>query len=260
MHSRFDEFRRTPLGAQLEALFDAPHRYAEFAVLARAGVPSVVAITHELATKFPEAVEDTSARQFCGAMVAEVMRMHGHEIVQARGRADARVFTYGAVFSAQPVLRDVPALADAFERFPARVADVVGRIPAARATRRPEGTGFCLVEHVCHLRDLDAVFARRIRTVLAEELPVLKSVDGTALAERRQYRRERPSDALAGFRRSRARLVALVRGLDPGMLQRCGLRDGRRRMSVEDLVREAADHDAEHAQELDELAAELVGG
>lgn len=259
MHSRFDAFRRTPVGRQLESLFEGEHRYVEFAALARAGVPSIVAVAHELETKFPDVIADTTARQFCGASVADVMRTRGHAIVQPRGRAAGRVFTYGAVFSPQPVLRDVPALAEALEQFPSRVADVVAALPASLAARRPEGTGFCLVEHVCHLRDLDAVFVRRIRAVLARELPVLKSVDGTALAERRNYRRERVSDALAGFRRSRARLSALVRGLQPDTLRRCGLRDGRRRMSVEDLVREVADHDAEHALELHELTVELRG-
>ena len=36
LHSRFDQFRKTPLGMQLEAVFADPLRYAEFAALARA--------------------------------------------------------------------------------------------------------------------------------------------------------------------------------------------------------------------------------
>jgi len=39
--------------------------------------------------------------------------------------------------------------------------------------------------------------------------------------------------------------------------KRCGLRDGVRRMSLEDLVREMVEHDETHALELEELLGEL---
>lgn len=77
MHSRFDRFRITALGAQLEALIAQPERYVEFAALSRVGVAAIGAIQHEIAHKFPEIETDTTARQFCGAMVAEIMRRHG---------------------------------------------------------------------------------------------------------------------------------------------------------------------------------------
>ncbi|MFP3559737.1 DinB family protein, partial [Paraburkholderia sp. SIMBA_049] len=47
MHSRFDRFRATPLGAQLEALIAQPERYVEFAALSRVGVAAIGAIQHE---------------------------------------------------------------------------------------------------------------------------------------------------------------------------------------------------------------------
>ena len=39
MHNRFDQFRQTALGRQLEALIDHPQRYTEYAALSRAGLP-----------------------------------------------------------------------------------------------------------------------------------------------------------------------------------------------------------------------------
>jgi hypothetical protein len=54
MHSRFDRFRETPLGAQLEALIGQPERYVEFAALSRVGVAAIGAIQHEIASKFPK--------------------------------------------------------------------------------------------------------------------------------------------------------------------------------------------------------------
>jgi len=258
LHSRFDQFRKTPLGMQLEAVFSDPLRYAEFAALARARVASIVAVSHELGEKFPELSRDTTARQFCGAMVAQIMRSHGHEVAQARGRADGRLFTYGAVFSPLPLQRSFSILVEALDTFPSRLAAVVESFPKVRWTARPSGTGFALVEHVCHLRDLDSVYAARIRAVLIGDLPSLPSVDGTALAAEREYLKDSLPEALAAFRRSRRRLCSRLKSATAAERKRCGLRDGARRMNVEDLAREAFEHDQTHALELDELRIELL--
>ncbi|NIF40890.1 DinB family protein [Burkholderia sp. Tr-862] len=257
MHSRFDRFRATPLGAQLEALIAQPERYVEFAALSRVGVAAIGAIQHEIARKFPEIEADTTARQFCGAMVADVMRRHGHDVVQPRGRLGGALFSYGAVFSAYPQVRPFADVVAALAAMPARIAAYAAHVPAALVTRRPAGTGFSLVEHACHLRDLDAVFAERIDAVRAHELPVIASVDGTALAAQRDYLAQPLDDALAAFRTGRAALCATAAALQPSELARCGLRDGMRRMSLDELVRELLDHDLTHVLELDELLAEL---
>jgi len=110
---------------------------------------------------------------------------------------------------------------------------------------------------VCHLRDLDAVYAARTRAVLARELPSLPSVDGTALAAQRGYLKARLDPALVAFRRRRRRLCARLSTVTERERKRCGLRDAVRRMSLEDLVREMVEHDQTHALELDELLSEL---
>jgi len=257
VHSRFDRFRATPLGAQLEALIAQPERYVEFAALSRVGVAAIGAIQHEIARKFPEIEADTTARQFCGAMVADVMRRHGHDVVQPRGRLGGALFSYGAVFSAYPQVRPFADVVAALAAMPARIAAYAAHVPAALVTRRPAGMGFSLVEHACHLRDLDAVFAERIDAVRTHALPVIASVDGTALAAQRDYLAQRLDDALAAFRAGRAALCATAAALQPAELARCGLRDGMRRMSLDELVRELFDHDLTHVLELDELLAEL---
>ncbi|NTY36014.1 DinB family protein [Burkholderia diffusa] len=257
MHSRFDRFRTTPLGTQLEALIAQPERYPEFAALSRVGVAAIGAIQHEIARNFPEIETDTTARQFCGAMVAEVMRRHGHDVVQARGRLGGTLFSYGAVFSAYPQRLPFADVIAELARMPDRLAAYAAHVPAALCTRRPAGTGFSLVEHACHLRDLDAVFAARIDAVRTVELPVIASVDGTALAAQRDYLAQPLDRAVAAFRAGRAALCTTAAALEPAQLARCGLRDGIRRMSLDELVRELLDHDRTHMLELDELLAEL---
>ncbi|WP_321870827.1 DinB family protein [Burkholderia ubonensis] len=257
MHSRFDRFRTTPLGAQLEALIEQPDRYVEFAALSRVGVAAIGAIQDEIAQKFPETSTDTTARQFCGAMVADVMRRHGHDVVQARGRLGGALFSYGAVFSPYPQQLPFTDIVSELTRMPDTFAAFVTRVPAAQRTQRPDGTGFSLVEHACHLRDLDAIFAARIDAVRATDLPVIASVDGTALAEQRDYVHQDLDEALNAFCTMRQQLCATLTTLSPAELTRCGLRDGIRRMSLDELVRELLDHDRTHSLELDELLAEL---
>ncbi|MBN3857473.1 DinB family protein [Paraburkholderia sp. Ac-20340] len=257
MHSRFDRFRTTALASQLEALIDAPQRYVEYAVLSRVGVAAVSAVTDEIALKFPEVEQDATARQFCGAMVAEVMRRHGHEVVQARGRVSGAIFSYGAVFSAQPVILPFADVIDGLAAMPGHFAALVARVPQAHWSRRPHGTGFSLLEHACHLRDLDAVFAARFSAVRKADLPLIESVNGTTIAEERNYMAQDLAAARDEFTAGRQRLCASLKRLTPAQLARCGLRDGVRRMTLEELVRELLDHDKTHALELEELEHEL---
>ncbi|WP_028536433.1 DinB family protein [Paludibacterium yongneupense] len=257
MHSRFDRFRSTPLGRQLEALIDSPERYIEFAALSRVGVAAIAAVQDEIGSKFPEIANDATARQFCGAMSAEIMRRHGHELVQARGRVAGPLFSYGAVFSPAPKILSFEHMLLELAAMPGRLAGIVARTPAALWGRREEGTGFSLLEHACHLRDLDEVYRERVRAVATLPLPLLASVDGSALAVARDYPHQDMEAALAAFRCGREALCADLAALAPEQLSRCGLRDGVRRQTLAELVGEMLDHDRTHALELDELLAAI---
>jgi len=241
-------------GARWSFRIHRPHAVASFA---RAGVASVVAISHELAERFPEVRKDVAAKQFCGALVADLMRTSGHDVVQARGRADGVVFTYGAVFTAFPTSRDYSALVSLLSCFPQRVRSLIQNAPERIWTTRPERTGFSLVEHVCNLRDLDAVYAKRIRSVLDKPLPRLPSVDGTALAQARQYSSESLTDAFREYEKARRKLAGILKGLSTSRRKRCGLRDGLQRVNIDDLVREIAEHDSTHQLEMEELQEEI---
>lgn len=109
MHSRFASFRGAELGQRLEVMIDTPERYVEYAALSRVSVPAVAALVDDLREGFPEVDDNDTAKQFCGAMVAEVMRRHGHEILRLRGRVPGGYFTYGAVWTPRPVVRSTNA-------------------------------------------------------------------------------------------------------------------------------------------------------
>lgn len=259
MHSRFDEFRATPLGRQLESLIEESGRYLEFAALSRAEVPAVAAVVHDLQARFPEVAGNQVARQFCGAAVAEVMRRHHHKVLRPRGRVPGGLLTYGAVWTPMPQRMPFGELLAALADMAREAGTLFEAVPSRRRRDRPEGTGFSAVEHLCHLRDLDVVHAERISRMLTDSLPDLPSVDGLAMAAERNYLAEDPDAALAGFKRVRASLVCTLGDMSAPQWERMGLRDGVRRVTLLDLVEEVHRHDREHVQEMHELAAEMGG-
>jgi hypothetical protein len=147
-------------------------------------------------------------------------------------------------------------LMDELQRMPAQMAEAVQAMPAARWTWQPAPGVFSLLEHVCHLRDLEAeAYQVRMRRIVDEDLPTLAEVDGSAWAVERQYQRQSMQQALADFARHRARTVELLAELLPQHAQRKGLFGGFGIITLEGLAREVARHDAEHRKE---MAALLV--
>lgn len=258
MHSRFDEFRASPLGQQLDALIDNDGRYAEYAALSRVGFPAVAALIHDLQSYFPEVADDQTARQFCGAAVAEVMRRHYHEILRPRGRIPGGYLTYGAVWTPLPQRRNFAELLEHLRAMPDDVAAAVAAIPSRLWHVRPEGTGFSVTEHLCHLRDLDEVYIERIRRMLSQTLPTLESVNGTQLAEERNYAAQKPTIAIEGYGNTRRTLVGLLEQTSPDDQRRIGLFNGIRRLTLAELVEDMHRHDRTHIQELNELGDELL--
>lgn len=102
MNPRFDTYRKTRLGKKIENLATQPYRRLEYGLLSRLGMPAVVALSWELAPLLAGLNEGDKrdAKQFAGAIVGDIMRDDGYEIVNPRGSAQAGgVFTLGAVWA-----------------------------------------------------------------------------------------------------------------------------------------------------------------
>ncbi len=137
---------------------------------------------------------------------------------------------------------------------PVRVAEILGGI-TARRTRPAEGE-FCAVEHVCHLRDIEAEgYAVRIEQLMREDEPLLRDLDGEALARERRYIDQDPDEALRAFAAARARSVELLRGADESALARAGTFENVGRISLAKLVEMMREHDRGHLRDLETIAA-----
>jgi hypothetical protein len=258
MHSRFDNFLRTSLGQQLDRLIDTPERYIEYAALSRADVPAIAAVVADLRAHFPEVEENETARQFCGAKVAEVMRNHHHEMLRVRGRVPGGYFTYGAVWSPFPVKREFAQVVAELAAMPDRLSPLIQQFSESLWRSHPEdGTSFSLVEHACHLRDLDEVYRDRLARILTEHIPSLPDVNGRKLAKERAYDQQSLEAAVRQFRKSRLQFVKKLKALTPKARARLGVYAETKRMTVEDLAEMVQQHDATHLQEIEELRTAL---
>jgi transcriptional regulator with XRE-family HTH domain len=138
-----------------------------------------------------------------------------------------------------------------------KVTDIVAQVPRATWRRRPAKGGFSLLEHVCHLRDIDSDGYRvRIGRMLAEERPSLVDINGDALAKERDYQGQDLMSALSAFTATRREIAARLARLTPEERQRVGLMAGKE-ISIEDLAGAMQAHDSEHLDQLNELCAEL---
>jgi transcriptional regulator with XRE-family HTH domain len=141
---------------------------------------------------------------------------------------------------------------------PAKLKEIVAALPQAAWRTTPAGGGFSLVEHVCHLRDIDGDGYRlRLERMLTEECPSLADLDGDALARERAYQSADLATALSSFTATRLAIVARLAKLSLDERRRTGLMAGTTEITVEGLVEIMTAHDSEHLDHLNDLVREI---
>jgi transcriptional regulator with XRE-family HTH domain len=157
-----------------------------------------------------------------------------------------------------PVPSDALAAALAtLAAMPLRLREIVDAIPRTLWTARPAARGFSLVEHACHLRDVEIEgYATRLARMLAEDKPALVGIDGQQLARARDYQQQGLEDAAAAFAATRRATVARLGQLSAAQRGRTGTM-GDHTLTIDDMVAAMVAHDSEHMDELGTLREEL---
>ena len=141
---------------------------------------------------------------------------------------------------------------------PRFLAACAARLPRVEWTRQPSAGLFSLVEHCCHLRDLEEEgYTLRLRRMLRENVPVLEDFDGAAVARGRDYPAQDLIAALEAFTEARTRNLAVLSGLDARALARTATFGAHGTITVAELAGLMAEHDASHHAELEALFATL---
>lgn len=104
---------------------------------------------------------------------------------------------------------------------PERMERLVQGLSESQQAWKPSPQIFSVRESVLHLRDIEIEgYAKRLRSVLNEECPLLQDIDGGCLARERNYNAQPTTQAIADFRRSRASSVELLKTCSHGDLAR----------------------------------------
>ena len=111
--------------------------------------------------------------------------------------------------------------------------------------RRPSALAWSALEHEAHVRDVLALFGRRVAQAIVEDDPDFGWWDHEAAALADRYNDQDPRTVAAALRTNAKELVAELAHLDETGWQRAGTRRRGERFTVEGLARFAL-HEAHH--------------
>jgi hypothetical protein len=156
------------------------------------------------------------------------------------------------------------ATLQALKAFPAQLEEHYAAIPADFVHWAPpswEGVpseAFTALEQLCHVRDIEVEgYHVRVRRTLAEENPLLVSLDSEVLAKERNYGNADAPGVLRDFARARAITVEIVAGLDEAQLQRPARFEGYGALTLRSLVHYLCSHDQQHLAGLQWLQGKI---
>lgn len=124
--------------------------------------------------------------------------------------------------------------------------------------RKPSAGEFSVLEHVCHLNDIEReAYAPRITRLLNENNPFLPDVDGDKLARERNYQERNFDEALRAFTDARNENLSVVKKLSPEQLKREGVFEAIGPITLEGLLLKMREHDESHREEMRKLVYRL---
>jgi len=140
---------------------------------------------------------------------------------------------------------------------PAFLERMAGWFPGAEANRPAADGGFSFVENVWHLADLERMaYGERIARLRRERDPVLPDFDGAKVARERNYQRRSLREGLVEFAAARRANLAIFATVRADEWTRAGVQEVVGPVTLADLPRMMAEHDASHRSEIEALAGE----
>lgn len=148
-------------------------------------------------------------------------------------------------------------LVKSLEDTPRKIKQLVSDLGESKVRERSGDNTWSVVEHVCHLRDIEKEgYAIRITKLLTEDQPLLEDIDGDKLAVERVYINQDFKEALDGFINVRAANIEAIRDLSADQLSRSGMFDNSP-LSLLDLLKKMHQHDHEHIDQMVQLTTQL---
>lgn len=143
---------------------------------------------------------------------------------------------------------------------PEAIRQLVSGLAPDQLNHRPSAEGWSVLEHVCHLRDIEQEgYAVRIDRMLGLDHPFLPDLDGDRLAAERDYNHQPFEPALHAFIAARERNLGRLRGLSDEQMNRRAVFENVGTITLARLVGMMAEHDREHIRQLTALREQTEG-
>ena len=148
---------------------------------------------------------------------------------------------------------NLPETIERLQQMPDFVLAAIAAVGRDRVRFKLAPEDFCLLEHACHLRDLEREgYLVRIRRMIAEPNPALEPFDGTAVAAARNYMEQDARAAAHDFAAARRELTGLLAPLTDVDLARTGTFAGKP-VRLAEVIGMIVEHDREHREEIERL-------
>jgi DinB family protein len=155
-------------------------------------------------------------------------------------------------------LEEFRSIVEDLRRTPARLRELMAGVPPEKEVHKPSPEAFSARENVHHLRDIEAEgYGVRLLRMLGEPDPLLKDIDGAALASERNYNGRPSGPALEDFALLRAANVERLLRLAPEDLDRKGSWENVGPVTLGKVLEMWRSHDRGHLDEIAWLAGRL---
>ena len=157
-----------------------------------------------------------------------------------------------------------PITLAALEAFPRELEKHYAAFPAEFIHWAPESWAgvpsepFTAIEQICHVRDIEVEgYHIRFQRTLAEESPLLASIDSEAVAKERDYGRYDVQKVFAEFRVARSKTVGMLTALQKSQLDRPAVFEGYGPVTMRGLIHYLCSHDQQHLSGLQWLLGKI---
>jgi uncharacterized damage-inducible protein DinB len=136
--------------------------------------------------------------------------------------------------------------AESFLAGSANLRAAVAGMSREQVVARPIPGRWSVLEVVCHLVDIDANIAHRLKRILSEDRPTFERVQPDLMLAALAYHERDIEEELALFELGRRQIARILKASPPGAWERVGVVGDRRDKTVAQMVSGAIDHAAHH--------------
>jgi uncharacterized damage-inducible protein DinB len=140
---------------------------------------------------------------------------------------------------------------------PQRLPRLVKGLTAKQLRQAPVPGKWSIAQIVCHLSDTEAVFAFRLRMVVAQSGCPIQAMDEQKWASGLGYERANVGAKVQLFTAMRKDHLTLLKSLKEGDFERFGMHEERGKETIERMVQMYAGHDINHLGQIELIRKQL---